>query len=282
MNKHLYSDLKIKDNNDAERTITHYVSTVNVDSYNEVLIPKGFDESKFKAVLWQHGRGRNLLTDKTPKPSELVIGKKLWLRHDEVGVFGKTEFAETTLGKDVYLFNKLGYINSWSVGWLEKAQAIISKGMKDGKEVEIKTFEEWYIYEYSSVIFPANSESVNIELMMKEAKDDYLVTVLNEEKMFSDMDIRMKFFDSELKKVQEYSTLLEEIKTGNKFASASDVQDIKNTLQELSIKLNGLVQSREIVANNNIASRKLSNEDINKLADEIGRGAIRKLTGRNV
>src|SRR5690606_38616372 len=85
---------------------------------------------------------------------------------DTEGVLAKTIFANTPLGNDVMAFNRDGLLTSWSVGWLPK-------GDKEyNEETGVWTFKEWYCFEYSSVIFPANNEAVNLsgyETMYKEA-----------------------------------------------------------------------------------------------------------------
>src|SRR5438552_11172884 len=148
--------------NEKERSIVHYISTKNVDAYNEIILPEGMDDSRFKAVLWNHSYGISMFNPNVPPPSALVIGKSLWRVADDYGIKAKTKFADTPLGNDVMNFNKEGYINSWSIGFQPVKK---DKDEKSG----ITTISKWFLYEYSSVIFPANNESVN--LMLKDCKD---------------------------------------------------------------------------------------------------------------
>jgi hypothetical protein len=160
-----------KEINDAEKSITHYISTPQVDSYGHVMNQKGMDDSKFKYVLWQHSQGMSLFSDITPKPSDLIIASSKWRTPDEIGIRTKTAFLDTTLGQDVYYFNKSGILKYWSIGWKEKEEPVIEK--RDNKRINV--YNNWFLYEYSSVMFPANEGAKNVDLMneMKSiAKDE--------------------------------------------------------------------------------------------------------------
>ncbi|MDD5361032.1 MAG: HK97 family phage prohead protease [Ignavibacteria bacterium] len=162
---------RYKEINDASRSITHYISTPQVDSYGDIMKQEGMDDSKFKYVLWQHSLGMSFFSDIVPKPSDLIIGKSDWRRIDEIGVKAKTDFYDTTLGRDVYNFNKSGGLKYWSIGWKEKEEPVVEK--RDNKKVKI--YNKWFLYEYSSVLYPANEGAANIELMTEmknDAKDE--------------------------------------------------------------------------------------------------------------
>lgn len=275
--KKTYSDLQSKEFNDNEKSIVHYISTESIDAYNEVLKANGMDDSKFKAVLWQHSRGRRLFDDATPKPSSLVIGKSAWRKiEDNYGVLAKTIFADTPLGRDVYKFNKEGYINSWSVGWSEKSAPKVVKQLLNDKEVEVKIFETWNLHEYSSVIFPANNDAIN--LMIKSAEDDRLADLLNEDLMFKEMSERLAQFKNELNALSELKQNIELNAT-----LRTTIEEIQKQIKEINDKLISESQLREIVAvNKHVSKKRLTQDEIDALVLKAYGGAIRKLTGRNI
>ena len=64
----------------------------------------------------------------------------------------------TPFANDVMIFNKEGFMNTWSVGWMP----LTMPESKNGADY----FNEWELLEYSAVIIPANPDAVN--LMYKE------------------------------------------------------------------------------------------------------------------
>ena len=257
----------VKDVNENDRTITHYISTINVDSYREVLMPKGMDDSKFKAVLWSHERDTWSIIQGSSKPSQLVIGKSLWRTPDNYGVLAKTQFAETPLAEDVYQFNKQGYINSWSVGWMPKGDVVIRD---DG----VKQFDNWYLYEYSAVIFPANNESVNLsnenyELMFKSAQSDEVKSYF-EIKTFKDSIIN--FSKNYIEQDQRLLEVLTEIKSFTEFKEA-----ITNSINEIKESLEAKKNIRETVS-----EKRISQDELKSLVKSSVAGAVRNITGRKI
>jgi hypothetical protein len=69
-----------------ERTIVHYISTTAVDEYKEVVKPDGMDDSKFRAVLWNHSYGFSWFDDMTP-PSQRY--RQIALAEESGGVLAK-------------------------------------------------------------------------------------------------------------------------------------------------------------------------------------------------
>jgi hypothetical protein len=224
-----------KEFNLNERTLVHWISTPDIDSYNEVLMPKGMDDSTFKAVLWSHSLGNNLIFDTVAKPSDIVIGKSLWRKATNEGVKAKTQFVNSELGNDIMEFNRLGLINSWSVGWLPKQEPEVRK---DG----VKVYHSWNLYEYSSVIIPANPNAVNI--MFENSKSLQLKSILN-------FEIEKNNFQKQLDELKLIKKTIEEVykelKNSNKkdeyekeigiLKSELEKQiDINNKLKKLLIK----------------------------------------------
>lgn len=202
-----------------ERTLVHWISTPDVDSYNEILIPKGMDDSTFKAVLWSHSLGGSFLSDTISKPSDIVIGKSLWRKATNDGVKAKTQFVNSELGNDIMEFNRLGLINSWSVGWMPKSEPEIRK---DG----IKVYHSWNLYEYSSVIIPANPNAINI--MFENSKSMQLKNFLN-------FEIEKKEFQKQIDEFKEIKNTIEEIRSEiKKLNDSNKIEEYK--LEIISLK----------------------------------------------
>jgi len=243
-----------KEFSEKDRTIIHYISTNSADEFGEVLEPQGMDDSRFKAVLWSHSLGLSLLDDRIPPPSELVIGKSLWRKADENGVIAKTEFAETPLGNDVMRFNAEGYINSWSVGWKPKG------AKKFDAKSGITIYPKWYLYEYSSVIIPANPDAIN--LMLKDAKSSGMKNILGREKEISVIKNDLINYAGSV------DNLVKELGTAK-----NDINEIKKELDELKSKmiLSGLSLRGVEGPNKSTRATKASliNEAVNKVFEEV-------------
>lgn len=260
-----------KEINEKERTVTHYISTPEVDSFNEILMPRGMDDTRFKAVLWSHSLGRSWLTDETPPPSEFVIGKSLWRKRTDEGVIAKTQFAETTLGNELLYFNKAGFIKSWSVGWLPKGQKMVDD--KTG----VITYENWYLYEYSNVVIPANAGAVN--LMLEETKSLQLKNILTTQQNYFNMEQRLQEFsglNDKIKSLEDEITLLksEPIPDDNKFKELE--QEIQQLKEKLGTALKRNAEYRRYFLSGKFESKKLSQLDI---AEQIKK-EVSKLIGK--
>ena len=219
-----------KDFNEAERTIKHFISTDTVDRYGEILNPKGmFDEnySKNPIVLYSH----NLGFFSTPEPSKAIIGKSLYRAVEEHGVVAKTKFADTPLANDVMIFNKEGFMNTWSVGWMP----LTMPESKNGADY----FNEWELLEYSAVIIPANPDAVN--LMYKELRSEEMKGILTNEyfnserdKIIQDLSIRLRNIEGavdvkEMKKEIESKIETVSNEFSGRFAGmAGDIKQIKD------------------------------------------------------
>lgn len=181
-----------RDFNEEERTIKHYITTDTIDRYGEILNPKGMlDEnySKNPIVLYSH----NLGFFSTPEPSKAIIGKSLYRAVEDHGVIAKTKFADTPLANDVMIFNKEGFMNTWSVGWMP----LSDPESKNGADY----YNEWELLEYSAVIIPANPDAVN--LMFKEIRSEEMKGILTNEYFNCERDKLIEELCSRLKKIEE-------------------------------------------------------------------------------
>jgi HK97 family phage prohead protease len=90
------------------------------------------------------------------------IGRATGVKITENGLEAVTEFPPIgtyPFADTVFELNRLGYLKSWSVGFVPKKHS-----MRLGEEQQYlgRTFEEQTLLEYSSVPVPANIEAVNL------------------------------------------------------------------------------------------------------------------------
>lgn len=157
---------KFKAYDDQKMTLTHFITTVTPDRYGEIVNPYGMDSRNFRknpVVLFGHDINRT------------VIGKNLSLSVDDFGVKATTQFADTEAGREVYRLNKDGFLNAWSIGFIPR-KVIHQKAKGNDKEELFTIIDEWELIEYSSVVIPANPDSLN--LLLKEVRSDEIKSLL--------------------------------------------------------------------------------------------------------
>lgn len=159
-----------KEVNESDRTIVHYISTMDRDRMNEVINPQVINDNNYKKnpiVLFSHNY-------------DWVIGKSLWGKVDATG-FGylsKTQFAKTSLAEEIFSLYKDGFLNAWSIGYRELEPG---NYLDDGTY----TYNSIELLEYSSVSVPANPTALNLSfvkgLKNHELKEHYMSDyILNE------------------------------------------------------------------------------------------------------
>ncbi|MFA5404118.1 MAG: HK97 family phage prohead protease [Ignavibacteria bacterium] len=155
--------------NDKEKTITHYISTVTPDRFGDIVNPFGMDADNYRKnpiVLFghsHHSRGN-------------VIGKNIALFPDDFGVKAITKFADTPAGNDLYILNREGYLNAWSIGYIPK-KLKTQNTTTNNQSGTYNIIDEWELLEYSSVVIPANPDALN--LMLKEIKSQEVLQEIN-------------------------------------------------------------------------------------------------------
>lgn len=166
--KTFITETKSSSYDDGKMTITHFITTVTPDRYGEIVNPYGMDSRNFRknpVVLFGHNSGK------------MVIGKNLSLSVDEFGVKATTQFADTEIGREIYRLNRDGFLNAWSIGFIPKK--VIRQKLKEGDSKESFTvIDEWELIEYSSVVIPANPDSLN--LLLKEIRSNEIKSLLVE------------------------------------------------------------------------------------------------------
>lgn len=164
------SDLKV---DEGERAIISYITTAAKDRDGEIVLPSGADLKHYRknpVVLFGHDY------------RTLPIGKNIWIKADEKGLIGKTQYANHEEAEKVYQYRKDGFPLAVSIGFIPlKAY---HKKWKDGgykwddgdlrilnddhglTENDVKdvwaVYTKWSLLEYSDVPVPANPEATEL------------------------------------------------------------------------------------------------------------------------
>lgn len=194
---------------ESEKSIVHYISTVDLDRGRDIVDPKGMDAKDFKkspSVWYNH----NYRYDVNAVP----IAKSLWQKVKEDGVIAKTQFSNLEFADDIYYLHKNDFMKSWSIGWMPQLD---NKGnIKDGAllydEKSEKTFINlWALLEYSSAPMPMNPNALDLaksylgDLKTMKAKEEI-------EKVIAEGTI-MKRVDEIFALVKELQTQITDVKT---------------------------------------------------------------------
>jgi HK97 family phage prohead protease len=135
------------------RTIRHLITTDAPDRDGDVIEPAGWNLSEFlknPVVLFAH------------RHDEPPIARSLEIQKAAHGLEALTQFPPkgvNSLADTVFELNRLGYLRSWSVGFVPKRTRM--RFDRDGKFLGT-AYEEQTLLEYSSVPIPANSDAVNL------------------------------------------------------------------------------------------------------------------------
>jgi len=259
--------------NEAERTVTQYISTKDEDRGNDVVIPGGCQLNNYKknpVVLWGHDQ------------RSLPIAKALWTKTDERGVISKAKFAEHQFAEDAFQLVKGGFVNGTSIGFVP----LETEEKETGKFREIwgmqmpiirRTIKKWELLEYSYVNIPMNPKA----LVQRD---------------FSGLDIKsfeMKSYFQKQAELFEEEQMTEELK--QEFQSTLD--DIKSSIADINTQLGDIkseVEKYKFLQESNDATQKKlteiagefktikdarAREIMQKFAGEIVTGAISKATG---
>ena len=142
----------------GDRTIVALGSAVTVDRMNETIPIEAWDIKKYTEnnpiILLHHDH---------KKP----VGKAQWVKKDPRGLIFKIKFANTKDGNEYYQLYQEGVMNSFSVGFINKAKMTrLSDGVYRYNNVELT--------ELSCVTVPANADAIVLEksLVDKYNKDE--------------------------------------------------------------------------------------------------------------
>lgn len=131
------------------RTIEHVITTDSPDRDGDIIAADGWDLEEFEqnpVVLFGH------------RHDEEPIARNIEIKAIENGLQAVTQFPPEGIHKRadrLFELNKLGFIRSWSVGFLP----IEAEPREDSKGIH---FRKQRLLEYSNVPIPANMEAINL------------------------------------------------------------------------------------------------------------------------
>lgn len=139
---------EVKAIDEAKRTIEHVISTGAVDRDGDIVSPEGWDLGEFlKNPVVLFGHRHDIPPIGRAESVEVKDGSLVSLtRFTPKGV---SQFAD-----EVFELNRLGFLRSWSVGFIGDEWQDLDKGGR--------RFTKQRLLEYSSVPIPANPEAVNL------------------------------------------------------------------------------------------------------------------------
>lgn len=135
--------------NENSRTIEHIITTATPDRDGDIIEADGWDLTEFRenpVVLFGH------------RHDEEPIARNIEIKAIENGLQAVTQFPPEGIHERadrLFELNKLGFIRSWSVGFLP----IEAGPREDDKGIH---FRKQKLLEYSNVPIPANTEAVNL------------------------------------------------------------------------------------------------------------------------
>lgn len=148
--KYKIFDSEVKDFDEKDLTVEHFISTERVDRGKEVMRADGMRIIGKPVVLLQHGRGAM---------GAEPIAKPLWIKKGEFkkkkGIIAKTKYFddEQGIGRRLWQKAKEGFMPNWSVGY-----DILNYQQKR----DFLDIIEWDLLEYSQVGVPMNPDAQTI------------------------------------------------------------------------------------------------------------------------
>lgn len=208
---------------ETERSIKQYISTTTLDRGKDIMLPKGLDETNYRknpVVLFNHDR-------------DLIVGKNLWLKKESDGVLAKTQFANTPFADDIYILNKEGCLNAWSIGFMPRKWDF-------DQEKGITTYTDWELYEYSSVSVPMNQDAVNTAKSM--VKSDMAKSLFEKQEMSTEIKSLLLSFPKEIERldsmIKEINAKIEDKDWVESMESAErKIFELSKEIEELKKKL---------------------------------------------
>lgn len=154
------SESDYKEMNDAELSITHFISTEDEDRVGDIVHSDGGSFEDFKRnpiVLFGHD------------DNAFPVGKNLWLKVASKtnatgqvvkGVLAKTQFEDITgVGRACYELWKGGFLNASSIRFRPLQDGYQARYNDNGYFLGID-FTKWELFEYSIVDIPCNQEAL--------------------------------------------------------------------------------------------------------------------------
>jgi phage head maturation protease len=147
---HKSFQVELKEANENDLTVTHFISTERRDRGGDILLASGMVTEGKVVVLHSHGYG---------SMGSEPVAKNLWLKVAEFGnnkgVLAKTQFFPDEVGRRLFLKTSTGYSPNWSIGWRPLKQRTQTEA--DGSSTRI--VESWELLEYSLVGVPMQPDA---------------------------------------------------------------------------------------------------------------------------
>ena len=155
---------EIKAFDDALLWIEHFISTEERDRGGDIMSADGMKMNGVPVVLWQHGLDPMYGHMPIAKPLEFKVGKN---KKGVKGIVAKTQFPNDEEGVKMYKRVKENFLPNWSIGYDGKGVPLDGGGMR---------YDEWELFEYSSVAIPMNAGATHGEKPeMKQLAFKYIV-----------------------------------------------------------------------------------------------------------
>jgi len=160
--------------------IRHWISTTAIDTYGEVMLPKGAETKYYKKnpmVLWSHDY----------REPENVMGRNIEMDAYDKGIVSLTQFAMTEpKASQVYRLYQGDYLRAWSVGFIplkgkkpngdkESGKSVIIIGSRPDPTKVSYIHTKWRLLEYSAVAVPANPDALTITVAKSLNIDEGLI-----------------------------------------------------------------------------------------------------------
>lgn len=155
-------------NKDA-REVAHLISTPNPDRVGDVVEAGGADLQNYMrhpVVVANHSYN---IQDIIGRAMEISVGKD--------GIFARTKYRDTPLGKDAFNLAAEG-LGAWSIGF----RPVSFKAIKDDKGfTKGYHFTKWELLEYSQVAVPMNPDAVQNAITRGLVSADHVKTFFRAE-----------------------------------------------------------------------------------------------------
>ena len=144
-----FVEQKLRDRDDAKRTLTHLITTAALDRAGDMVVPKG--------ALLDNYRRNPVVPINHDYRIESIVGKALSLEVSDEGISATTEFRDTPLAREAFALAAEG-LGGWSIGF----RPVEYESMRDDQDRHRGfRFSKWELLEYSAVAIPMNPEIVN-------------------------------------------------------------------------------------------------------------------------
>jgi len=148
--EHKTFEAEVKEFNEKDLTVVHFISTERKDRGGDIMLADGMKISGRPVVLFGHGWGSRMGTEPIAKP--------IWIRKGEFkgrkGIMAKTKFFPDEDGKRLWAKATQGYMPNWSIGFIPLKKEDFRDGDGFGRKII-----EWELLEYSPVGVPMNPDA---------------------------------------------------------------------------------------------------------------------------